>query len=86
MADPLVKFRSGNAAGDQNPDYIPPRKCKATRKAREPLDDLGKMRKVQRGAMMNEGGRPVEGLIFLGVIAVWLILQLWVLPKAGVGS
>ena len=23
---------------------------------------------------MNEGGRPVEGLIFLGVIAVWLIL------------
>jgi len=23
---------------------------------------------------------------FLGAIAVWLILQLWVLPKAGVGS
>ena len=36
--------------------------------------------------MTNEGGRPVEGLLFLGVIAVWLILQLWVLPKAGVGS
>ena len=35
---------------------------------------------------MNEGGRPVEGLFFLGAIAVWLILQLWVLPKAGVGS
>jgi hypothetical protein len=36
--------------------------------------------------MMSEGRRPVEGLIFLGVIAVWLILQLWVLPKAGFGS
>jgi hypothetical protein len=35
---------------------------------------------------MNERGRPVEGLILLGVIAIWLILQLWVLPKAGVGS
>jgi hypothetical protein len=35
---------------------------------------------------MNERGRPVEGLLFLGAIAVWLVLQLWVLPKAGVGS
>jgi len=86
MADPLVNFRSGNAAGDQNHDYIPPRKGKATRKGPGALDDFAKMRAVQRDTMMSEGRRPVEGLIFLAVIAVWLILQLWVLPKAGVGS
>jgi hypothetical protein len=35
---------------------------------------------------MDEGRRPMEGLIFLGIMAVWLILQIWVLPKAGVST
>ena len=35
---------------------------------------------------MVERGRRMEGLFFLGVLAVWLVLQIWVLPKAGVGT
>jgi len=35
---------------------------------------------------MDDGRRAVDGLFFLGVLAVWVILQIWVLPKAGVGT
>jgi hypothetical protein len=35
---------------------------------------------------MNEGvrGRAMDALIPLGLIAVWVILQAWVLPRLGV--
>ena len=29
-------------------------------------------------------GRSVELLVLLGIFALWIILQVWVLPKAGV--
>lgn len=29
-------------------------------------------------------GRGVELLVLLGVFALWIILQVWVLPRAGV--
>jgi hypothetical protein len=32
---------------------------------------------------MDERRRTVDGLFFLAVLAVWLVLQIWVLPKAG---
>jgi hypothetical protein len=30
------------------------------------------------------GGKTMEPIIFLGVLAVWIILQAWVLPRLGV--
>ncbi len=34
---------------------------------------------------MNRNRRSsMEILIFLGILALWLILQIWVLPKLGV--
>jgi hypothetical protein len=32
----------------------------------------------------NPGGKTMEFLIPLGVLAVWFILQAWVLPRLGV--
>jgi hypothetical protein len=32
----------------------------------------------------NTGGKKMEFLISLGVLAVWIILQAWVLPRLGV--
>jgi hypothetical protein len=32
----------------------------------------------------NQGAKPMEFLIPLGVFAVWVILQAWVLPRLGV--
>jgi hypothetical protein len=32
----------------------------------------------------DTGGKPMEFLIPLGVLAVWIILQAWVLPRLGV--
>jgi hypothetical protein len=29
-------------------------------------------------------GKPMEFLIFLGVLVAWVILQVWVLPRLGV--
>jgi hypothetical protein len=33
---------------------------------------------------IGTGGKKMEVLIFLGVLAVWVILQAWVLPRMGV--
>ena len=35
------------------------------------------------GAASNEG-RKMDFLLLLGIFALWIILQVWVLPKAGV--
>jgi hypothetical protein len=32
------------------------------------------------------GGERVEFLVMLAILAVWLVLQLWVLPKFGVST
>jgi hypothetical protein len=32
---------------------------------------------------MGERRRTMDGLFFLGVLVVWLVLQFWVLPKSG---
>ena len=32
----------------------------------------------------NQGAKPMEFLIPLGVLVVWIILQAWVLPRLGV--
>ena len=32
----------------------------------------------------NQGAKPMELLIPLGVLVVWIILQAWVLPRLGV--
>lgn len=33
---------------------------------------------------LRTGGKTMEILIFLGVLAGWIILQAWVLPRLGV--
>jgi hypothetical protein len=38
----------------------------------------------QPAARTNKGGKPMEFLIPLGVLVVWIILQAWVLPRFGV--
>jgi hypothetical protein len=35
-------------------------------------------------AANNQGAKPMELLIPLGVLVVWIILQAWVLPRLGV--
>lgn len=35
---------------------------------------------------MDERRRAMDGLFFLGIIVVWMILQFWVLPKAGIST
>ncbi len=35
---------------------------------------------------MNDKRLPMEILIFIGVLAVWLLLQTWLLPKMGVST
>ena len=35
-------------------------------------------------APSNQGAKPMELLIPLGVLVVWIILQAWVLPRLGV--
>jgi hypothetical protein len=30
------------------------------------------------------GRRGMEGLVLLGLFALWLVLQIWVLPRLGV--
>jgi len=35
-------------------------------------------------AASNQGAKPMELLIPLGVLVVWIILQAWVLPRFGV--
>jgi len=35
-------------------------------------------------APANQGGKSMEILILLGLLAVWIILQAWVLPRLGV--
>jgi hypothetical protein len=40
--------------------------------------------KVIGSAMLTEGGKKVEALVFLGFLVVWVVLQVWVLPKLGV--
>jgi hypothetical protein len=32
----------------------------------------------------NRGGKTMEILIPLGILVVWIILQVWVLPRFGV--
>jgi hypothetical protein len=32
----------------------------------------------------NQGAKPMEFLILLGVLVVWIILQAWVLPRLGI--
>ncbi len=32
----------------------------------------------------NKGAKPMEFLIPVGVLVVWIILQAWVLPRFGV--
>jgi hypothetical protein len=34
--------------------------------------------------LADTGGKTMEFLIPLGVLAVWIILQAWVLPRLGV--
>jgi hypothetical protein len=36
----------------------------------------------ERGA--NKGAKTMDILILIGVFALWIILQMWVLPKFGV--
>lgn len=36
------------------------------------------------GGATSSGSRTVELLILLGVFVLWVALQAWVLPKAGV--
>jgi hypothetical protein len=31
-----------------------------------------------------EGRKPMEYLVVLGLLALWVILQVWVLPRLGV--
>jgi hypothetical protein len=33
---------------------------------------------------VKPGGKVMEILIFLGILVVWIILQVWVLPRLGV--
>lgn len=33
---------------------------------------------------MKQRGRAMEVLALLGILALWVALQVWVLPKAGV--
>ena len=35
-------------------------------------------------AASNQGAKPMELLIPLGVLLLWIILQAWVLPRLGV--
>jgi hypothetical protein len=35
-------------------------------------------------ARVSKVGKPMEFLIPLGVLAVWVIVQAWVLPRLGV--
>jgi hypothetical protein len=28
----------------------------------------------------------MEILVFVGILAVWLVLQIWVLPRLGIGT
>jgi hypothetical protein len=35
-------------------------------------------------ATENRGGKKMEILIPLGILVVWLVLQLWLLPRFGV--
>ena len=35
-------------------------------------------------AASNQGAKPMELLIPLGVLVVWIILQAWVLPRLGI--
>jgi hypothetical protein len=35
---------------------------------------------------MNDKRLPMEILIFIGVLVVWLLLQTWLLPKMGVST
>ena len=39
---------------------------------------------VQRQLSRTWGGRVMEILVPLGIVAVWIILQAWVLPRMGV--
>jgi hypothetical protein len=32
----------------------------------------------------SKGSRSMETLILLGIFVLWIVLQVWVLPKAGV--
>jgi hypothetical protein len=32
----------------------------------------------------EKGGKPMEALILLGILVLWIILQAWVLPRLGV--
>lgn len=36
------------------------------------------------GEALPVEGRRVELLVLLGIFALWIIMQVWVLPKAGV--
>ncbi len=35
-------------------------------------------------ALPRKGGKPMEFLIPLGVLALWILLQAWILPRLGV--
>lgn len=37
-----------------------------------------------RGGGAPNEGRKMDILLLLGVFALWIVLQVWVLPKAGV--
>jgi hypothetical protein len=37
-----------------------------------------------QAAASNQGAKPMEFLIPLGVLVVWIILQAWVLPRLGI--
>lgn len=36
------------------------------------------------GGTTSKVSRPMEVLLLLGIFALWIVLQVWVLPKAGV--
>ena len=35
-------------------------------------------------ALSSKGGKTMEFLIPLGILAAWILLQVWVLPRLGV--
>lgn len=38
------------------------------------------------GGAARVEGRNMDLLVFVGIFALWIILQVWVLPKAGVST
>lgn len=39
---------------------------------------------ISTRSMLIKGGKIMEFLVPLGIVALWIILQAWVLPRMGV--